>query len=591
MKRRLLAPMIGAALFGAVALGCEPGSITEAREQLGRGSNDTFSLLIPLVSDTFFISKILPAGDTVTLAGGVLGIRVQSDSVVVDVGGELRFDNLTFDQFTFSFDQMLQTQTVTTSVAFPGPNTGPAARQIPGLSADTVSFTTPAGSAVSEATIESGWVVRTMVNNSNCDATVSITLVDDTGRTVVGFADVPITAGATIVDSADAAGAVLSGFVAIRTSATFGICIPLPGSNVASDITFRPMILASVTLTNVREGFDETYGALDSEGNIQAVDTVVVATGTLLMFVQNRLPIELSVDVTLNGILDQTGTPLRQSLLVRAALGDGTYERDTLTFILDSASIIPGAVQARAVGLALADTAVITPTNADSAAVVGGDMSLVVERLAGTLDPDSTGELTVTVEEFVKLTSSDVDFEDLDDAIKQSTLNLALVDLSVRNDANIPLRLDSLTLGVARLDATGAVQRDPTTGAPAYELDASGNPLLVFVAPAGQTSLLVPRQGQATVSLNAAPLVDKMVKLLLDDIDVAFVTAGRVVAGDGTLGSISRGDNVAVGFDVTVGLDFTLPAGGIQFDINQVSDGIDLDSADADDLASRVVDV
>ncbi len=121
MKRRLLAPMIGAALFGAVALGCEPSSITESREKLGRGSNETFSLLIPLVGDTFFVSKILPAADTVTLAGGVLGIRVQSDSIAVAVGLELRFDNIVFDQFVFSFDSTLQTQQASTNVAVPTP--------------------------------------------------------------------------------------------------------------------------------------------------------------------------------------------------------------------------------------------------------------------------------------------------------------------------------------------------------------------------------------------------------------------------------------------------------------------------------------
>ncbi len=79
MKRSLITSVSAAALLGTLALGCEPNSITEAREQLGRGSNDTISILMPIAQDTFFVSKFLPEGDTVTIQGGVIGIRVQSD--------------------------------------------------------------------------------------------------------------------------------------------------------------------------------------------------------------------------------------------------------------------------------------------------------------------------------------------------------------------------------------------------------------------------------------------------------------------------------------------------------------------------------
>ncbi len=439
MKRRLLAPMIGAALFGAVALGCEPNSITEAREQLGRGSNDTFSLLIPLVGDTFFVSKILPAEDTVTLAGGVLGIRVQSDSIAV-----------------FTFDQMLRTELVSTSVAVPTPPQGPAAPAgaafVPGQPRDTIRFLTPAGSGVRGATVDSGIAIRTMTNNTPCPATdVNISLVDSLGATVVTFPpNVAIAPNVTLVDTASTSGARLSGSIDISTTANFGACVPPFGSTLAIILTFPPMTLSSVDFTNVNETFN--------------------------------------------------------------------------------------------------------------------------------------------VEEFTPLDAGAVDFEDLEDPLLQSTINLAVIDFSVNNDANLPLLLDGITIGVVQLDASGNLRRDGL-GNPDYETDANG-PLLVTIADSNQTTLAVAPLNSAVVSLNAAPLVDRMVKLLLNGASAAFVTAGNVVAGDGiTQGSISRGDEVGVGFDVTVGLDFTLPAGGIQFDINQVSDGIDLDSADADDLASRVVEV
>ncbi|MCH7491243.1 MAG: hypothetical protein IID05_11180 [Gemmatimonadetes bacterium] len=356
MKRRLLAPMFGAALFGAVALGCEPGSITEAREQLGRGSNDTFSLLIPLVSDTFFISKILPAEDTVTLAGGILGVRIQSDSITVDVGQDMDFDNIVLDQFTFTFDQMLQTDTVATAVEAsspPPPVTAPAS--VAAQPTSRVKFFTPEGSRVESAVVDTGTVVRVMVNNTTCDATVNITLVDSTGLTMVAFPpDVPVAAGATVTDAADPAGATFSGFVDIETTATFGACTPSFGSSVASSITFLPMTLSLVTLTNVNETFNENYGALDSELRIQAIDTIVGSGGSLNVVVQNRLPMPLAVDMTMNGILGPSGAPLRDSTVVPAAPGDGTTTSATLVFPLAGASIISASVRANVIGRATA---------------------------------------------------------------------------------------------------------------------------------------------------------------------------------------------------------------------------------------------
>ena len=591
MTQRFLSSVVGAALIGAVSLSCEPSSITEARDQLGRGSNDTFSLQIPLVGDTFFVSTLVPEQDTVTLAGGVLGIRIQSDSLIVDVGADLRFDNIALDTFRFSFDQMLQTETVSTSVAAPTPPPlGPAGVNVVGSPRDTINFLTPAGSNVQGATVDSGYAVRTISNNTSCDATVNIALLDDAGATFLTFpANVPVTAGATLVDSADAAGSTMSGFVDIATTVGFGACVPALGASVSSDITFRPMTLSSVDLTNVNEGYDQNYGALDSETRMQAVDTIVGASGSLSFTFQNKLPMPLNVDMTLNGILDPAGVPLRDSTVVPAAPGDGTTTTAVLVFDLTGAAVVTGAVVARVIGSAVAAAATVTRVAATNATVVVGTGSMVAERMAGTLDPAQTPELTVPVEEFTVIDAAAIEFEDLKDAMLQSTINLAVMDLVVTNGANIPLLLDGLTLGVVQLDASGAINRD-ANGNPDYETDASG-PLLVNVADSGQTTLPVAPLGTRVVSINSAPLVDRLVKLVLGGTDAALVTVGNVVAGDGTTpGSISRNDRVGVGFDVAVGLDFTLPAGGIQFDVNEVSDGIGLSGAEADDLAARVIE-
>ena len=593
MTQRFLSSVVGAALIGAVSLSCEPSSITEARDQLGRGSNDTFSLQIPLVSDTFFVSTLVPEQDTVTLAGGVLGIRIQSDSVVVNVGADLRFDNIVLDQFRFSFDEMLQTEAVSTNVAVPltpPPPPGPAGVNLVGTPRDTLNFLTPGGSNVQAATVDAGWAVRTITNNTTCDATVTMAVLDDASAAFLTFPDTVVLAGTTLVDSASAAGATMSGFVDIATTAVILPCVPAFAATVSSDITFRPMTLSSVDLTNVDEGYSENYGALDSETRIQAVDTIVGASGSLSFTFQNRLPMPLTIDMTLNGILDPAGVPLRDSTVVPAAPGDGSTTLAVLAFDLTGAAVVTGAVVANVVGRAVSAAATVTRLAATDATIVDGTGSIVSERLAGTLDPAQTPELTVPVEEFTVIDASAVVFEDLEDAMLQSTINLAIMDLVVTNDANVPLLLDGLTLGVVQLDASGAINRDGS-GNPDYETDASG-PLLANVADSGQTTLTVAPLGTDTVSINSAPLIDRVVKLALGGTSAALVTVGNVVAGDGvTPGSISRTDRVGVQFDVAVGLDFTLPVGGIQFDVNEVSDGIGLDSAEANDLATRVVEV
>ena len=76
MKRGILSPLLSAAVVGGVIFGCEPASVTEAREQLGRGALDTIGFVIPLVNDTFFVSQFLNEGDTVSTPDGLLSLRV-----------------------------------------------------------------------------------------------------------------------------------------------------------------------------------------------------------------------------------------------------------------------------------------------------------------------------------------------------------------------------------------------------------------------------------------------------------------------------------------------------------------------------------
>lgn len=193
---------------------------------------------------------------------------------------------------------------------------------------------------------------------------------------------------------------------------------------------------------------------------------------------------------------------------------------------------------------------------------------------------------TITVDGFAALDADELGLDDLDDAIRESQLNDATIDLVVANTADIPVVLTGATLGLVR--TTNGVL-DSVGGAPAYEEDANGFPILVLVADPGGNTLSIPRRGTAAVTVQAAPLVDRMVDILLDGDPVAVLAAGAATAGDGLVSVLTDQDEVEIRIDASVALDFTIPLVGVTLDRNQVADGMDLDSADADDLAERLI--
>ena len=438
MKRGILSPLLSAAVVGGVILGCEPGSVTEAREQLGRGALDTIGFVIPLVNDTFFVSQFLNEADKVSTPDGLLSLRVQNEDVA------------------FGFADVLQSDEVTTTVALPSPARA-AGMQAPGDRRDTLRLVTPAGSNVVGATVLSGLIVRSITNGTTCDATINIMVLDSLGGAIVTFPpDVFVAADTTVVDTVNANGATLIRFAEVIPSVSFaGGCAPGGGSQISTDITFLPMTLVSVDLENLSESF--------------------------------------------------------------------------------------------------------------------------------------------SVEEAEELNRSDLNFDELEDAIDQSTLNSATIALTVVNSADIPLVLDNFTIGAVRLDAGGQLMRDGG-GNLIFETDAGGNPILITIADPGQTRLAIPRAqgttpGTASVSVQAAPLVDRITHLLLADERVAFVASGTAEAS-GSSGRIVLGDSVTVQYSVVVGLDFTIPLAGIEFDVpNAISDGVDLDSAEVEDIVDRIVSV
>jgi len=314
----------------------------------------------------------------------------------------------------------------------------------------------------------------------------------------------------------------------------------------------------------------------------------VVRSGSFTMSVQNRLPIASSIDMRLDGVT-RGGVPLTSTLVIPAAPGDGTSRTGSVTLDLAGAVIIPARVVVAVSGSASAASATITSANATDAVVVDGGGSLVIESVAGRLDPALTPELTVSMEEFNEVERSSVDFGDLEDAVRGSRINDATAQIAIRNSALTPLKLSNVRLGVVRLDAGGQPLRD-AGGRPAWERDsATSQPILVTLAQPGDTTLVLARASTTSLSLQFAPLVNRLVHLVLDSVRCAVVASGSAVAGDGSQSRFTRNDSAKVSLQLLVGLDITLPDTGVVFTRTEYVDGADVDPADSALVVSRLV--
>jgi hypothetical protein len=281
------------------------------------------------------------------------------------------------------------------------------------------------------------------------------------------------------------------------------------------------------------------------------------------------------------------GQVLEDTLAVAAAPGDGTTTSGQLVFDLAGAQIVPADVDVEVTGIARAASATITIVNATNAVIVTGGGSLEVESLAGPLDPLVTPELSVTTESSEEFERGLIDLGDLEDAVQSASLNYAALELDITNTTGIPMSL-GLQIGVVQLDATGQMLRLPG-GAPQYETDGAGTPILFTIADPGSSQLLIGRNATQSISVEAAPLVDRLLDLVLGGTRTALVVAGGAQLGDGQSARVARGDFIQVRAAVTVGLDITIPASGVTFTRTQVVNGVDLDPADADEFATRIL--
>jgi len=596
MTMRRIPELAGLFALTLGAASCEPSSITAAKQQLGRGPARTLALAVSLSRDTLEIGKFLSSHDTATTAGGLLGVTFPAESLASAIGQKLVYNNLAFQQFRFSYGQMLQAQPDSSTLSYTfAPHASAPAGVFPAgptISQDTIRIVTPHGSRVAAATIASGSIIGRVTNGTACSIAITQSVNDSTGATVVSFPTDTVPPGGTVTSTVSAAGVSFKNYLYLGaptvTPLPLGTCTPTPGQSVAVTLSTTALTLSSVTLQNVNEPFTLTDSILANETRIRSVDTVVVYSGSFTITAQNRLSIADTVHIQLNGVT-KLGVPVTATLVLPAAPGNGTTTTGSTTIDLTNATIIPAKVVAVVTGVAAATSATLTSLVTTDAVVVDGGGSLVLQLLAGHLDPTKTPELTVPVEEFSEILKTQIDFGDLQDAIKSAHLNDAVAALTLRNTAQTPLTLTNMKLGVVKVNASGQLLRDGL-GNPAYETDSiTGLPILVTLAPVGQTTMLLPRASTTPLSLQMGPLVDRLVHLLLGNTRAAVVAAGSAVAGDGNPSRITRADSASVGFRLTVGLDLTLPDSGIVFTRVEWADGAKLKPSDSASVVNRLV--
>ncbi len=369
---------------------------------------------------------------------------------------------------------------------------------------------------------------------------------------------------------------------------------------VAEDLRIENVAVSALTVSFPPEAFQVPGGTpldtslvfdgLVGEPRLQGVDSLRARSGTLRLVTSNRLVESVGYTVTLNGLRDAAGATLAGSGVLPPAPGDGSYVTDVLTFDLAGVTMVPAsAVFAVTLSMVVSGSPLNEP-NAANGVLQVGTADFAVEWVRGSLDPDVTPELTQDVEGHAEVPQSSLDaLGKFKDVIRDVTIETAIGALRFRNGAAAPVELTGFEVGVVELTPTGAVPRDPVTGAPIYQVDDLGHPLVVPVPGPGQ-SLTIGRTGVATVSVAMAALVDETVHLLLDGRRAAIVGGGTATAGDGQPSELRWDDSVTMDVELVVSLDVTVPPGGVEYPPqNEVNEGLDLKPEDVVDVLQNLL--
>ncbi len=221
-------------------------------------------------------------------------------------------------------------------------------------------------------------------------------------------------------------------------------------------------------------------------------------------------------------------------------------------------------------------------TTANGLLAISIDTKSLGVTIAASLPPVGVGD-TISILDATEVIRAEIDFGDLEDAMRASTINQGLLDMLVTNLSSASVVLIDFNLGLVTMVGDSV----PTDGSgnPIYEVDSLGAPILVPIADVGNTFTIADSTTSPFAAANG-PYLDRLVHILLDGDRAAIV-----VRADATVesGQIQSGDQISFDLDLTAVLDFTIPDTGVVFQRNITQDGLSLSPEDADLMADRIV--
>jgi len=181
--------------------------------------------------------------------------------------------------------------------------------------------------------------------------------------------------------------------------------------------------------------------------------------------------------------------------------------------------------------------------------------------------------------------TNQVDFGDVEEAIRQVDINDARLHVNVSNTANIAAVLVDFNLGASMLDANGQVPQPVP-----YEIDSTtGMPILVPVAGPGQNSLTIAANSDTSFTLQGGALVNRLVHIVLGG-DTAAVVGAGILTTDAPAGQITSSDVINVQTELVAVVDLTLPDTGVVFTKNTTQDGLSIDSIEVPSILERLIE-
>lgn len=339
--------------------------------------------------------------------------------------------------------------------------------------------------------------------------------------------------------------------------------------STTADLTigFTGLSVASVTLNTVTMDLQQTV-AVETGETLANLAEVTIESGFLRVAVTNRLDVEGSVSLVLNGLTDDGVTVTRDFYL--APSPDGSAVTTTVEVGLAGTVLDPAALQAEVNGTVSGTDVVVTPAIAAEAVVV--DPYLEVQPwqvvLAGVPD------MSVELDERISIAAADLDLGELADLIEKISFNDVGFMVTVDNGTGLDVQVEDF--GMTLLDVTGL----PVT-------DAAGDTARVSLGDGA--AVLAPANSETALEGEAALFVNTLLNRVAAGEDVQLSASGRVTPAAET-GTITRGDSITVIFEIRLGPDISIDPTGITFD-QVVNEAIELDSVAANFMADLSEDL